>query len=253
MHPYITAGGYAVPAYWLTALLGLGFAAWLVWRRNRVYALPRDDVLHIGLMAIIGAVIGSKLLYLLTILPWLVANAGLWLADPELLLTGGAVFYGGLYGALLAAWLYCRKYRVDQAGAAALYAPALPLFHAFGRLGCFLTGCCWGVEWERGIVYREALAAPNNVPLLPVQLIEAGMLLLIFCFLLLAEGRLKEKHLLLPVYLTLYSAGRFILEFFRGDELRGIFLLSTSQWIAIATLAALVIWYVRRSKRQYGR
>jgi len=252
MYPYIMAGGYSLPVYWLTALLGLSFAAWLTFIRNRVYQLPRDDVLHIGVLAIVGAVIGSKLLYLLTVLPWLVANAKLWLSAPEMLLSGGAVFYGGLYGALLAAWLYCRKYRVDIAGAAALYTPALPLFHLFGRLGCFFTGCCWGVEWRHGVVYQEALAAPNGVPLLPVQLIEAGMLLLIFFFLLLTEARLREKQLLLPLYLALYSAGRFILEFFRGDELRGIFLLSTSQWIAAATLALLSVWYFRKSRRRYG-
>lgn len=252
MHPYLLIGGLKLPVYWLMSLLGLALAAALLRQRNRCYRLPGDDVLHIGVLAMVGALIGAKLLYVLTVLPQLITYASLWLAEPILLLSGGAVFYGGLYGGLAAALLYCRKYRVDQARAVALFTPAIPLFHACGRVGCFFSGCCWGVPWERGLVYREALAAPNGVPLLPVQLISAALLLLLFFLLLLAETKLRQKHLLLPLYLALYSAGRFILEFFRGDTLRGIFLLSTSQWIAAATLCGLVIWFFRRSKGVNG-
>ncbi len=57
----------------------------------------------------------------------------------------------------------------------------LPLGHAFGRIGCFFAGCCYGISWKHGFVYHSTVGfTPIGVPLLPIQLIEAGTLLVLF-------------------------------------------------------------------------
>lgn len=258
MHPYTHLGGLTLPSYGLMGLLGAAAAALYLFLTNRggkAGRLPGDDLLHIGLLAGVGALVGAKLLHLITMLPVLVRTRELWMAQPSLLLPllqSGFVFYGGLLGGLFAVWLYCRRYAVPLAIVAGLVTPAVPLFHAFGRVGCFLAGCCWGVPWHGGVVFHESAGAPNGVALFPVQLVEAVCNLALFLLLAVLSRRLVEKWRVLPLYLGLYACLRFVLEFFRGDAARGGWLLSTSQWVSLVILASLGVWAVwwSRAKRQ---
>lgn len=256
MYPYLSLFQLQIPMYWLCALAGVLAAVALIWWRNRQRRLATDDILHLAALGLVGAMVGAKLLYLLTILPQLLANWDLVNATPELLQTlfiQGSVFYGGLLGGLLAAWLYLRRYRLDQAAYADLLAPALPLFHAFARIGCFLVGCCYGLPCEHGIAFTQALGAPNGIPLLPIQLIEGGCNLLILAALLLTEKQ-RRKGSNLPFYLASYAVCRFVLEFWRGDAIRGfVGPLSTSQWISVLILAAVLYHCWRKRPRDGGR
>jgi phosphatidylglycerol:prolipoprotein diacylglycerol transferase len=162
---------------------------------------------------------------------------------------GGSVFYGGLIGGIAVAFFYIRKrdnlrYLVDIA------APAIPLFHFFGRIGCFLGGCCFGVESSFGFTITHGLIdEANGVNRFPVQLLEAlfnGIL-----FFVLAKmrktGRFKDR--LLYVYLLMYSTGRFFIEFLRGDDYRGKWLfLSTSQIISLLIFGIAIIKYSQHKK-----
>lgn len=103
----------------------------------------------------------------------------------------------------------------------------------------FFSGCCYGIESDVfGIFTYSIYADPMETNRIPVQLIEAGMEFLIFLFLHFYKGNR------LYAYFGMYSIGRFLLEFLRGDEQRGIFILSTSQWISIG------IWIVLAQKCQ---
>lgn len=133
------------------------------------------------------ALVGAKLLYLATVLPNFLHDLPLLRQAPRDFLAhyllGGFVFYGGLFGALLAAFLYCRTSRISFSAVLTQLLPVIPLIHAFGRIGCFCSGCCYGRPSQRfGIAFSHALAAPNGVKLLPVQLYEAATTLgLLFC------------------------------------------------------------------------
>ncbi len=242
MYPTITVFGYTVTTYGLMIIAGI--LAILVYYKINEHRFPVDaaDVQLAMIFGGIGAFIGAKLLYLFTIFPQFLAD----LTNPALrlsavllsYLTGGFVFYGGVYGALLAAWLYCRHCRIDWWDMAACLIPAVPLFHVFGRIGCFLTGCCYGIENETfGIAFSASEIAPNGVPLLPVQLMEAAVELLLFIILIRMADRPDAGCRMLCVWLIGYGTARFILEFFRGDPYRGFLgVLSTSQIIAILSV-----------------
>jgi len=248
MHPFFYPFGYELPAYWLMGMFGICAAALFAFLRRRKAGFPGEDILYIGLMAIVGALVGAKLLHIITLVPLLVQNLDIFLENPAALveaIMGGGVFYGGVLGGGAAVFLYCRRYKLPIKKVLAFYIPAVPLFHTFGRVGCFLAGCCWGIEHAHGVVYTQSLAAPNGIPLLPIQLIEAGCNLMMFVMLLIASNRLKKPHNVFPLYLIFYGITRFVLEFFRGDTVRGIALLSTSQWISIGLVVfsiALLIW-----------
>ena len=241
-----------VPMYAVLALLGAGAAWFYFHHRLRQQGENPGRTEQAFLWGVLGALLGAKLLYLLPLLPRLWADLPLLRADPTWFMakyfSGGFVFYGGLLGGLAGAWLFCKQRRTSFATLGRDLVPALPLFHAFGRVGCFLAGCCYGipspVPWLGVVFPAAAIEAPSGVPLLPVQLYEAVGCLLLFLLLdhLLRQGWPGDR--LLALYLALYAAFRFLLEFLRGDAARG-FLgpLSTSQVLSLGVLAGLLLWF----------
>jgi phosphatidylglycerol:prolipoprotein diacylglycerol transferase len=159
------------------------------------------------------------------------------LADCTLFLQvwqGGLVFYGGVVAAALVGWRFAGREGWSFARIGDLFAPGLALGHAFGRLGCFAAGCCFGKQgggaWavalpRESVAFDELVArgltAPGATvtpPLHPAQLYEAAGNLLLFGVLMLARRRLRPRPgAVLLLYLGLYAALRFVVEIFRGD------------------------------------
>ncbi|MGI6498316.1 MAG: prolipoprotein diacylglyceryl transferase [Oscillospiraceae bacterium] len=253
MAPFFYVFGYPVSSYVCMGVLGFVVSLLLLFRRRARYDVAKNDLFYLILYGVIGALVGSKLLYLLSVLPAVLRNAEWLRRHPEGLLSflqGGFVFYGGLLGGLFMVHRYCRRYHLSFRRVTDLIAPAFPLFHVFGRVGCFLAGCCWGVACPSlGVVFTRSVAAPNFVPLFPIQLVEAGGNFLIFLVLLWLSRRSPPQAPLLPVYLALYGLLRFFLEFWRGDSLRGFLFLSTSQWISLLLLFGLGVWFWRVFKK----
>lgn len=253
MHPALTILGHSVPSYGLLGTLGAFIAFAYAWLVSSRFSLRRDDTLYVCVGAMLGAVTGAKILYLVTTWPSLshdlsyVLNGHMNLF-PQLLtgyLSGGFVFYGGFIGAGAGAWLMCGVFHWRLGDFMPALAPAIPLFHTFGRIGCLLVGCCYGIPWSWGIRFSQSPYAPNHVTLFPTELMEASGEALIF--LIVAAMTLTKRAQRwngLVLWVALYAPLRFLGEFFRGDAARGfIGPLSTSQWISIA-LIAIVIAYV---------
>lgn len=185
-----------------------------------------------------GALLGAKLLYLLVNFSALIQNPILWLA----FISSGFVYYGGLFGAIWGAYLYCKQFHRNFSSMADLAVPMIPLFHGFARIGCFYSGCCYGIESDfLGIEYHSVYATPEFTHRIPVQWIESVFEFILFFVLTKVQG---SK---LDVYLLAYAIFRFGIEFFRGDTERGIWLLSTSQWIS---LLVLIVWVYYHRKRK---
>lgn len=207
-----------------------------------------EDMLYVYVWSAAGAMVGAKLLYLVInigLIARLISLGGYTLPQiAKAFLQGGFVFYGGLFGAMAAAVISARYFDIDVVPTLQLLIPAMPLAHAFGRLGCHIVGCCYGCETHGTlhIVYEASEFAPAGVPLFPVQIVEAGGDIVIFLILMI----LFNKADILWLYMVLYAALRFTLEFARGDTARGIYgPLSVSQWISLAVLAVCVLRKVR--------
>lgn len=198
------------------------------------------NTLFIGVF--ISAWIGAKAFFLLfssqnKIYQYLYADY-FWLG-------GGFVFYGGLIFGLLFYLLYSFYLQKFDFRRTYLLAPGLIFGHAIGRVGCFLTGCCYGSQCD--LPWKILL---DGVYRHPVQLYEA-LGLFVLGFLSLRWIGHKEAHRNVIInYLLYYSAIRFTVEFFRGDEVRGIYWLSlsTSQFISITLFAIALFFKVKRRK-----
>ncbi len=229
-------------------LLGLKLAM----ERAKKRGLDHNRVLDLGIYIIISALIGAKLLLLVT--DWRTFRA-----DPRELLTlarSGGVFYGGLILAVSVALWYIRKVGLPLWTTCDVFAPGIALGHVVGRFGCLFAGCCYGrethVPWA--ITFTDPFAAANvgtplGVPLHPTQLYEAGAEFIILMVLLWSERKGRPfAGRTFWLYMLLYAVSRFVIEFYRGDERGSVGALSTSQFISVllAPLAIAMLVYLSR-------
>src|SRR6476660_8732850 len=229
-------------------LLGLQLAL----TRAKSRGLDSTRVMDLGIYIIISALLGAKLLLLLTDFQTFKSNP----AELLNLLREGGVFYGGLIVAVTVALLYIRRVGLPLWTTCDVFAPGIALGHVVGRLGCFFAGCCWGrpttVPWA--ITFTSPYAAANvgtplNVPLHPTQLYEAGAEALILIILLATESRGRRfPGRTFWLYMLMYGISRYIIEMFRGDPRGTVFIFSTSQFISVilVPLALAMLVYLGR-------
>ena len=241
MYPVINLFGLKIYSYGLMILLASAIGMLLSSLSAKKKGISADTEFLFLLNSAIGAMIGAKLLYILPriIEVWDYRDAIFNSSKSFIAFIGaGFVFYGGLLGGIGTAIIYCRYYKEPLVTMIEVAVPYIPLAHGIGRIGCFLAGCCYGIPSERfGIVFDHSIAAPNGVALFPVQLLEAGINFLL-CGVLVLYARKERKPLsILGLYMTVYSVERFLLEFLRYDQLRGVYFgLSTSQWLSLVLL-----------------
>lgn len=226
-------------------MIGIGvIAAYLMAEhRAKKKELNPDLIFNLVIWCLVGGIIGAKLLYYVTILPDI-------LADPSLLwkeLTNGFVVYGGIIFGILAGYLFTRKHKLNFLAYFDLAMPSIALAQGFGRIGCLLAGCCYGMETDSWfhIVFPVTGMAPAGVPLVPTQILSSGLNFLHFFFLIWFARKKRPAGQVAGLYLICYSIGRFILEFFRGDLERGsVGALSTSQFISLfLVVAGLAVFF----------
>jgi phosphatidylglycerol:prolipoprotein diacylglycerol transferase len=220
--------------------------------RAKQRGLDANRVLDLGIYIIISALVGAKLLLLIT-------DFKSFTADPRELLTlarSGGVFYGGLIVAVTVALWYIRRVGLPLWTTCDVFAPGIALGHVVGRFGCLFAGCCFGKPTTRpwGITFTDPFAAANvgtplGVALHPTQLYEAGAELLILILLLVTERKGRPfPGRTFWLYMLLYAISRFVIEFYRGDDRGTVGMFSTSQFISIvlAPLAIVMLVYLSR-------
>jgi len=259
MHPIlIDLGFYALPAYGVLLATAVLTALWTTKIRAEKTGMDAARIVDFGLWLVIWALLGAKIL--LVVVEW-----RRYLGDPAQLLglaRAGGVFLGGFLAAIVAAVVMLRRYKLKALPTFDVLAPSLALGQAIGRIGCLLAGCCWGHECDLpwAITYTDPAAAANVGTPLHVAVHAFPAYAAAFNFsVFLVLSWLYRKNLapgrVFASYLILYGIGRFLLEFTRGDEVRGLYfggLISTSQLISaalIATGVAMHWWISRRGAR----
>ena len=245
-------GPFTIYGYGLMIAIGI-FAAYSLaeYRARKLDGVDDERVFGLTAWAVVGGLAGGKVMYYITIIPQIISDPSLLYRD----LLEGFVIYGALIGGFVGIWLYCRRWKLNLLSYLDLALPSVALAQGFGRIGCLLAGCCYGMETDSAfcIIFQESAYAPNGIPLIPTQIISSVLDFAHFAVLIwFAKKWKKEEGQVAGLYFVLYSAGRFILEFFRGDLERGnVGALSTSQFISIFTFAAgigLLLWLGRRKK-----
>lgn len=226
-----------IPGYGLCIAIGLVVSLVIAEYRTEKAGLNKEYVIDIALVVLICGFTGAKLLYVLLNLPD-------FMMDPlSILGTGGFVVYGGIIAGFIGEYYYFKYKGIPFMPYLNLLIPQMALCQCFGRIGCFCAGCCYGIPTANGVVFPAHSLAPSGIPLLPIQLISAGLDLLLYFYLITMYK--KKPDTIFLQYVTLYSIGRFFIEFFRGDNPSIYFGFTISQVISLVMLV-LVICYILR-------
>lgn len=242
-----------IPINWygLTWVAGFLVSGALVRRWAITRGVSTKHVENLVLWILLGAMVGARLYFIVQNEP------GSYLREPWRIIAiweGGLAFFGGLFGGIGAAWLYARRTNVSFPAMADLFAPAIPIGSAIGRISCFLDGMDYGtptaLPW--GVVYTHpnSYAPSDGLARHPDQVYELVGDIVIATILLKLRRRLSEGGLFM-LYLVLFSALRFVVFFVRGNVPVVALGLKNGQWTAIAILvvalsAFLVRWQRRR-------
>lgn len=230
MHNEIfTIGKITIHGYGL--MIGIGFlvAVLVGMYRAKKKGMNQEAILDIAIYCILAGFLGGKLLYI--IVEW----KRFMEAPLSVLGSSGFVVYGGIITGVLAGYIYTRIKKLSFMKYFDLVMPEIAIAQGFGRIGCFLAGCCYGMQTDSwlGVVFPEGSLAPSGVKLLPTQLFMSAGDFLIALLLILYSRKNKVDGNVGAGYLVLYGIGRFGIEFLRNDARGSVGVLSTSQFISI--------------------
>lgn len=299
--------GIDLPAYFAMLTTGLALATWLGSRWVKRIGLDGEVVIDLGLAMTIWGVIGSRLLHVVadgyfwdyvhlctdpSRVNWRITQAqcasrefnGIWDAAVNAchprerncfawaeFWAGGLTYYGGLLAASAYAVYFLRRERFPFWKAADMSGFVIPLGLAWGRMGCFLAGCCFGSVCERPWAARFPAWSPASemharthrlaheglpsLPVHPTQLYEAaGSLLIAFLAYLVVLPRKRFDGQVFLFFIGTYSVLRTALEWLREDDRGGAAGLSTSQLISLGLLLACVpAWRELRKRAENAR
>ncbi len=275
MHPILYRvplwGGrhFDIASYGVMMALGTIAAVIVAWRLARRDGLAAEHAIDAGFWAVLGGIFGAKIWYVIQYWPY---YQNKW--D---LVTGcrsGLVWYGGVIGGTALIFAYVKVKRLPLLKVLDVCSTASALGLVFGRIGCFLNGCCYGArtdgplgacfakvtegeqiigspafldQYARGLVDASSASA---LPVYPTQLFEAASVLVIFAVLLLLRGRRKFYGEQTALLFLFYGVARFAIEFLRGDHERSFAGLTAAQVFSLAIFSAAVAGLViLRTKR----
>ncbi len=251
MHPVLVEfGSFTIYTYGFCIAVGalLGFT-YMAWQGKKLFKLTFDQSNTLLLILVAGGVVGGKIFLILE-------DPSFYLSHPLNLLSGnGFVFYGSLLTCIPLMLWYFKRHNIPLWPMLDVMAVVICILHGWGRIGCFMAGCCYGKPTDSifGITFTSPVcqADPLNTPLHPTQLYESALIFTILLGLLLLKRQKKFDGQLFLIYLIGYAGGRAVLEFFRGDLERGFLIedyLSYSQFISLLLIATALFFYVRRRK-----
>lgn len=260
-------GKLNVPGYGF--MIGIGFiVALLVGEyRAKKKGLNQESVIDMAIIAILCGFLGAKLLYVIVNLQEFIEAPG------SVLGRAGFVVYGGIIAGVLCCLLYCHIKKLSFLQYFDLIIPEVAIAQGFGRIGCFLAGCCYGRHTDSafGVIFPEGSLAPAGVKLIPTQLISAAGDIL-FAVILIVISDVVFKNVVYGnsrndaessektasrskkfgyvagdigcLYLWMYGVGRFLIEFLRDDYRGAVGALSTSQFISLFIVLGGIVLFV---------
>jgi phosphatidylglycerol:prolipoprotein diacylglycerol transferase len=262
--PLLHGQDLSIPAYFFFLTLGFMLATNIVIRETQ---RAREDVrsmLDLAMMVLVGGLVGGRLGHILFEMP------RLYWEHPEYILEiwrGGLVYYGGLILCTMISLVFCWRKRLNFWRVADIYAPAVAFGLIFGRMGCLSAGCCygkpadfpsgwavpWGITFYSGQVPKEL----QGIPLHPTQIYESVSCLILYLYLVRLRMRQKFDGQIIWTFLACYAVLRTVIEIFRFDVDRGVYLgglLSTSQIISalMFTTAMIMLPVLARQARANG-
>ena len=252
MHPILFEVG-SITIYSYGFFIALGAVLGLIHmarQGKKKFGTSYDKSNSLFIYIVASAYLGGKVFFFFE-------NPSFYIHNFSKLFSGnGFVFFGSLLFAIPTMLWFFKKNQIPTLPMLDVMAIVTCIVHGFGRIGCFMSGCCHGNPTDSflSVVFTNPVcqAEPLNTPLHPTQLYEAGFIFTLMGFLFWLRNNKKFDGQLFLIYLIVYSIGRSLLELLRGDEERGFIvqdILSHSQFISLIVIAGTSYFYVKLKRR----
>lgn len=229
MYPKVCSiGPFTLHSYGLLIALGVFVSVFLMNRMAKSTGFPTSQqIFDLVFVVILSGFLGARIFYVVQEWPWYREHP----LEIIQIWQGGLVYYGGVTASFLAFFAYVRFIRLPFLASMDFVLPFVALTHAFGRVGCFLNGCCFGRDHY------------------PVQLFEALFNGLLFAFLITRYRGRRFPGEVTSLYFILYPMGRFFLEYLRGDQMPWFHSLTLHQVLSVAFILPGMVLYAICRKR----
>lgn len=243
-------GGLSVKSYGLMITIGILTGYYLLELRAKKKGYNKDNIFDMFMLTLIFGVLGGKLMFIITDIQEIISN-------PKVLLNVGEGFvvYGAMIVGIISIYYYCKKKNWDFLNIFDLTVPSLAIGQGFGRIGCFLAGCCYGRETNLpiGVEFPVDSMAPCGIRLHPTQIYSSIFDFILAGFLLWYAKKERKSGKVCALYLIIYSIGRFLVEFLRNDPRGNVSILSTSQFISLFVfIIGIFIYNIDKIKKIYN-
>ncbi len=260
---------FPIRSYGFVLMVGFFASLWIVRRKAFVENINLNKINYLLLVILISSIVGARLLFILEYY----GDYSPYLSEIFEIYRGGLSLYGGLFAGTVAGILACRRLNLPSLKILDMIAVGGPVGFAFGRIGCFLNGCCYGdpapgLAWA--VTFPKLVDAQQNIigsppfvhhlkmgwvtsadtyslPIHPTQLYEAMWGIMMFLILDAFYRYKKRDGEVAMLSLMLYTPMRFFFEILRDDSVPVFVGLTLSQVISILVLFVALYLFV------YGR
>jgi phosphatidylglycerol:prolipoprotein diacylglycerol transferase len=252
MHPVLfEIGSVTIYTYGFMIAVGAIVAfAYMGRRAKQEFGMTYSRSNDLFILLLLAGIVGGKFFMIFEDPAYYLSHPG------KLISSSGFVFYGSLIFCIATMLWFFRKHKIPTLAMLDVMAIVTCIVHGFGRIGCFMAGCCYGLPTDSvfGVVFTDPAcqAKPLNEPIHPTQLYESGFIFLLMTSLMMLKQRKKFDGQVFLVYLMAYAVGRSVIETFRGDVARGFVVegvISNSQFISLLLIAAALYFYVKLRRK----
>lgn len=252
MHPILfEAGPVTIYTYGFLIAAGaaLGFT-YMARQGKKEFGITFDQANTLFIILVVAGVVGGKFFMIFEDPSYYAKNIG------KLFSGSGFVFYGSLLFCIPTMLWFFKRNKLPVLAMLDIMAIVTCIVHGFGRLGCFMAGCCYGLPTDSwlGVIFTDPIcqAKPLNTPIHPTQLYESMFVFLLMTGLFILKVRKKFNGQVFLVYLIVYAFGRSVIELFRGDIDRGFVIediISNSQFISLLIIGTALYFYVKLNRK----
>lgn len=234
---YFLFFGLHITYYGFLIAIGMAIAVFVACKNAKYRGLKADDLIIGACYVLPLAIIGARLYYVIF------ADHSFSFGEIFRIWDGGMAIYGGIIGGAIGVILFCAIHKKNFLDVADLAVPSLILGQAIGRIGCYFAGCCYGVEvTDPSLMWFPLSTQIDGVWHYSTFFYESlwDLLGFVILMLVLRKSHIKNRGIVMCLYLIIYGSGRAWIEGMRGDSLY-IGSLRVSQVLSILLVVAGVI------------
>lgn len=206
-----------ISLYGIFIIISILSGMFIVYKNSRNLDFKSEEIFGLLIYIVVGIIFGAKYFTFFTNLNNFKDNFNF--------VQLGLSSYGAVIGVIVMVFFFSKQFHKNLKDLIYALMPAIPLMYGIGKIGCFLSGCCYGIEYSGflSVSYRYSFSAPDGVQLFPVQLLEAVIFMLIFIFMYLKVNKNKSNYFTIGQFFIVCGISKFLLDYLRMSHIGKIF------------------------------